>query len=96
MRYNRSNISYLISKKFNENELALISGLKDVGLRAIKKTSLNSITSDLRQKIGKKKIKYFLFVNKDSFSKTEINKFSNKLKEKLIKFEMVLFESEVK
>ncbi len=96
MRYNRSNISYLISKKFNENELALFSGLKDVGLKAIKKTSLNSITSDLRQKIGKKKVKYFLFVNKDSFSKTEINKFSNKLKEKLIKFEMVLFESEVK
>ena len=75
--------------------MALISELKSIGLKTIRKTGLNSIGSDLRPKIGKKKIKYFLFVNKGSFSKTEIIQFTNKLREKLINFEVALFDSEV-
>ena len=94
MRYDRSNLSYLISKKFNENELNLISELKKIGLKSTKKTSLSSIKNDLRQRIGKKNIRYFFFINKKSFSEIEINKFTNKLKENVISYELILFQSE--
>lgn len=94
MRYDRSNLSYLISKKFNENELNLISELKKIGLKSTKKTSLSSIKNDLRQRIGKKNIRYFFFINKKSFSEIEIKKFTNKLKENVISYELILFQSE--
>ena len=94
MRYNRSNLSYLISKKFNKNELDLVSELKTIGLKAVKKTNLTSIKSDLSGRIGKKNIKYFFFVNIKSFSNDDIRKFTNKLKENSINFEMILFKSE--
>jgi len=94
VQYNRTNLFYVISKKFEKEENLFVDELKKRNFNVLKKNSLTNIKKELKNKIGKKDIKYFFFIRKSGILTSDIRKLINSLKQRFIDFELMFIKSE--